>query len=111
MHVVDSPTVDSPAVDRTNLHLIWKAILIGIALLVATACYFVPVLLVALGVLLVFLLFARLFIGVVAATFQISMLGTSAFTTTHTAHLSATRFRICVGARFEATRSCRKRRA
>ena len=32
VRVVDSPTVDSPAVDRTNLHLIWKAILIGIAL-------------------------------------------------------------------------------
>ncbi len=60
MHVVDSPTVVNSAVDRTNLHLIWKAILIGIALLVATACYFVPVLLVALGVLLVLLLFARL---------------------------------------------------
>ena len=32
MRVVDSPTVDRPAVDRTNLHLIWKAILIGIVL-------------------------------------------------------------------------------
>ena len=60
MHVVDSPTVDSPAVDRTNLHLIWKAILIGIVLAVAAACYFVPVLLAALGVLLVFFLCARL---------------------------------------------------
>jgi hypothetical protein len=59
VHVVGSPTVVSPAVDRTSLHLIWKAILIGIALLVATACYFAPVLLVALGVLQVFLLFAR----------------------------------------------------
>jgi Macrocin-O-methyltransferase (TylF) len=59
VHVVDSPTVVNPAVDRTNLHLIWKAILISIALLVAAACYVVPVLLVALGVLLVFLLFAR----------------------------------------------------
>ncbi|MGO9157861.1 class I SAM-dependent methyltransferase [Mycobacterium sp.] len=60
MSVVDSPTVDSPAVDRTNLHRIWKAILIGIVLGVAAACYFLPVLLVALGVLLLFLLFARL---------------------------------------------------
>ncbi len=60
MSVVDSPTVDSPVVDRTNLHRIWKAILIGIALVVATACYFVPVLFVALGVLLLFLLCARL---------------------------------------------------
>jgi Macrocin-O-methyltransferase (TylF) len=58
--VVDSPTVDSPTVDRTNLHLIWKAILIGIVLAVAAACYFVPVLIVALGVLLLFFLCARL---------------------------------------------------
>jgi hypothetical protein len=58
--VVDSPTVDSPTVDRTNLHLIWKAILIGIVLAVATACYFVPVLIIALGVLLSFFLCARL---------------------------------------------------
>jgi hypothetical protein len=57
--VVDSPTVDSRTVDRTNLHLIWKAILIGIVLAVATACYFVPVLIVALGVLLLFFLCAR----------------------------------------------------
>ena len=61
VRVVDSPTVDRRAVDRTNLHLIWKAILIGIVLAVATACYFVPVLLVAIGVLLVLLLCARLF--------------------------------------------------
>jgi Methyltransferase domain len=59
VQVVDSPTVDSPAVDRTNLHRIWKAILFGIALGVATACYFVPVLLVVLGALLLFLLGAR----------------------------------------------------
>ena len=60
MSVVDSPTVDSPAVDRTSLHCIWKTILIGIALVVATACYFVPVLFVALGVVLLLLLCARL---------------------------------------------------
>jgi len=60
VRVVDSPTVDRPAVDRTNLHRLWKAILIGIALGVTTASYFVPVLFVALGVLLVFLLCARL---------------------------------------------------
>jgi hypothetical protein len=47
-------------VDRTNLHRIWKAILVGIALVVATACYFAPVLFVVLGVLLVCLLCARL---------------------------------------------------
>ena len=46
--------------DRTNLHRVWKAILIGIALAVATACYFVPVLLVAIGLLLLLLLCARL---------------------------------------------------
>ena len=60
MSVVDSPTVESPEVDRTNLHKVWKAILVGIALLLATACYFEPVLLVALGVLLLLLLCARL---------------------------------------------------
>ena len=60
VRVVDSPTVDSPAVDRTNLHLIWKSILTGIVLAVAAACYFVPVLIVALGALLLFLLCARL---------------------------------------------------
>ena len=61
MSVVDSPTVDSPvAVDRTTLHYMWKAILVGIAMLVAAACYFVPVLLVVFGVLLLLLLCARL---------------------------------------------------
>jgi hypothetical protein len=60
LSVVDIPTVDRPAVDRTNLHRIWKAILVAIALAVATACYFIPVLLVVLGVLLVLLLCARL---------------------------------------------------
>jgi hypothetical protein len=58
--VVDSPTLNSPAVDRTNLHHVWRAILVGIALLLATACYFVPALLVAFGVLLLSLLLARL---------------------------------------------------
>jgi Macrocin-O-methyltransferase (TylF) len=47
-------------VDRTNLHRIWKAVLIGIALVVATACYFAPVLLIVIGLLLLFLLCARL---------------------------------------------------
>ena len=60
VRVVDSPTVDRRAVDRTNLHRIWKAILIGVALAVATACYFAPVLLVAIGALLVLLVCARL---------------------------------------------------
>jgi hypothetical protein len=57
--VVDSPRVESPEVDRTNLHRVWKAVLVGSALLLATACYFQPLLLVAFGVLLLLLLFAR----------------------------------------------------
>jgi hypothetical protein len=39
--------VDRRTVDRTNLHRAWKAILVGITLIVAAACYFVPVLFVA----------------------------------------------------------------
>jgi hypothetical protein len=58
--VVDSPRVESPEVDRTNLHRVWKAVLVGIALLLATACYFQPLVLVAIGVLLLLLLLARL---------------------------------------------------
>ncbi|OBH02061.1 MULTISPECIES: class I SAM-dependent methyltransferase [unclassified Mycobacterium] len=46
--------------DRTSLHHLWKAILVGVALGVATACYFAPILLVALGALLLVLLCARL---------------------------------------------------
>ena len=45
--------------DRTNLHRIWKAVLIVIALILATACYFRPVLLVAMGVLLLLIVCAR----------------------------------------------------
>ncbi|MGA7053815.1 MAG: class I SAM-dependent methyltransferase, partial [Mycobacterium sp.] len=62
MGVIEGRTVDrtNRTVDRTNLHRLWKAILIGVALVVATACYFVPVLLVAIGLLLVLLLCARL---------------------------------------------------
>jgi hypothetical protein len=51
--------VDRPTVDRTHLHRVWKAVLIGIALVVATACYFVPVLFVAIGLLLLLVLLAR----------------------------------------------------
>ena len=51
--------VDTRTVDRTSLHRLWKAILIGIALAVATACYFAPVLLAAIGGLLLALLIAR----------------------------------------------------
>jgi Macrocin-O-methyltransferase (TylF) len=52
--------IDRRTVERTTLHRVWKAMLIVIAVGLATACYFVPVLLVAVGVLLVLLLFARL---------------------------------------------------
>ena len=52
--------IDTRTVDRTKLHRVWKTILVGIALGVATACYFVPALLVAIGVLLLLLLCARL---------------------------------------------------
>ena len=51
--------IDRRTVDRTNLHRIWKAVLVGIALIVATACYFVPVLFVAIGLLLLLILCAR----------------------------------------------------
>jgi hypothetical protein len=51
--------VDRPTVDRTHLHRVWKAVLIGIALVVATACYFVPVLLAAIGLILLLLVIAR----------------------------------------------------
>jgi hypothetical protein len=51
---------DRPTVDRTHLHRVWKAVLIGIALVVATASYLAPVLLVAIGLLLLLLLCARL---------------------------------------------------
>jgi Macrocin-O-methyltransferase (TylF) len=52
--------VDRPTVDRTRLQRVWKAVLVGIALVVATVSYFAPVLLVAIGLLLPLLLCARL---------------------------------------------------
>jgi hypothetical protein len=52
--------IDTRTVDRTNLDRVWKAILAGIAFVVAAACYFVPALLVAIGLLLLLLLCARL---------------------------------------------------
>lgn len=52
--------VDRRTVDRTNLHRIWKAVLVGIVLIVATACYFVPVLLAVIVLFLVLILFARI---------------------------------------------------
>jgi hypothetical protein len=47
-------------VDRTNLHRVWKAVLVVIAVAGAAACYFVPILLVAVGLPLLFLLCVRL---------------------------------------------------
>ena len=51
--------VDRWTVDRTNVHRIWKAILICIAFIVATVCYFVPAVLIVMGLLLLLLLCAR----------------------------------------------------
>ncbi|WP_375488298.1 class I SAM-dependent methyltransferase [uncultured Mycobacterium sp.] len=51
--------VDRRTVDRTNLHRFWKGLLIGIALVVAAVCYFLPILLVAIGVVLLLLVCAR----------------------------------------------------
>jgi hypothetical protein len=52
--------IDRRTVERTTLHRVWKAMLIVIAVGVAAACYFVPFLLVPVGLLLLLLLFARL---------------------------------------------------
>ncbi|BBY21003.1 hypothetical protein MSTO_12080 [Mycobacterium stomatepiae] len=46
--------------ERTAVHRLWKAVLIGIALVVAAACYFEPALLIAIGAILVLLLGARI---------------------------------------------------
>ena len=58
MEVID--VLDRRTVERTTLHRVWKAILTGLAVGVAAACYFAPVLLVAVGILLLALLCARL---------------------------------------------------
>jgi Macrocin-O-methyltransferase (TylF) len=57
----DEPVVviDTRTLKRTNLHRLWKGILLGDALVVATACYFFPVLVIAIGILFVLLLCAR----------------------------------------------------
>ncbi|OMC16575.1 methyltransferase [Mycobacterium colombiense] len=49
-----------PKSDRTTIHRLWKAVLVGIAVIVATACYFWPALLIALGMLLLLLICARI---------------------------------------------------
>lgn len=55
--------IDTRTVDRTRLHRVWKAILIGTAFIVFAACYFKPVLLIALAVIFLLLLCARLVYG------------------------------------------------
>ncbi|MEM6107875.1 class I SAM-dependent methyltransferase [Mycobacterium sp. 050272] len=52
--------VDRRDVERTAVHRLWKAVLIGTALVVATACYFLPALLIPIGVLLALLVGARI---------------------------------------------------
>jgi hypothetical protein len=52
-------TVETRTVDRVTVHRIWKAVLVGITLMVAASCYFVPVLGVTIGILLLLLLCAR----------------------------------------------------
>ncbi|GLE50759.1 class I SAM-dependent methyltransferase [Mycobacterium montefiorense] len=52
--------VDKRAVERTTVHRLWKAVLIGSALVVATACFYVPTLLIPIGVLLGLLILARI---------------------------------------------------
>lgn len=47
--------------DRTNLHRIWKAILAGIAVILAAACYLVPALAITIGLLVLVGLCARFF--------------------------------------------------
>ncbi|MGE2721066.1 class I SAM-dependent methyltransferase [Mycolicibacterium celeriflavum] len=51
---------DKRPVDHTNLHHTWRVILAGIALVVAVVCYYVPLLLAVIGVILVLLICARL---------------------------------------------------
>lgn len=51
--------IDRRTVDRTTVHRIWRAVLIVIALGIATAGYFVPVLFAVIGILLLLLLCAR----------------------------------------------------
>ena len=52
--------VDRRAVDRTNIHRLWRAVLICCALAVATACLLRPVLLIPIGLLLLVFVCGRL---------------------------------------------------
>ncbi|EHB49740.1 MtfA protein [Mycolicibacterium rhodesiae JS60] len=51
---------ETGTLDRTTIHRLWRAVLAAIVLGVAVACYFAPVLLIAIGILLLALLVARL---------------------------------------------------
>ncbi|MCV7223758.1 class I SAM-dependent methyltransferase [Mycolicibacterium elephantis] len=46
--------------DRTTIHRIWKAVLAGIAIALAVACYFLPILLAVIGILILSVLIGRL---------------------------------------------------
>ena len=65
MGTLDRRTADRTSVhrtragDRTGVHRLWKAVLVGIAAIVAIACYFWPILLIPLGLILVSLACAR----------------------------------------------------
>lgn len=57
---VDRTNVHPPrAGDRTSVHRLWKASLIAVALIVATACYFWPIFLIAIGIFALCLACAR----------------------------------------------------
>jgi len=60
--VVDNGTVDRTyrTLDRTNIHQLWRAVLVCSTLGIAVACYFAPVLLIVLAAALVVLLCGRL---------------------------------------------------
>lgn len=49
-----------PKSDRTTIHRLWKAVLLGSALLLAAACYCWPALVIAIGIILLSLVCARI---------------------------------------------------
>jgi Macrocin-O-methyltransferase (TylF) len=57
---VGGVAVDRQTVDRTTVHRLWRAILVAMALIAAAICYYLPVLLVPIGVLLLSLVIARI---------------------------------------------------
>lgn len=66
MGIVDRRTMSPtslhrvPKADHTTIHRLWKAVLVGIALVAAIACYFWSVLLMAIGALLLLFVCARI---------------------------------------------------